>query len=162
MRAPQAPSNGGRRGRAFNLGLSLQAGEFGLERCQASAELFVLLARLGGHLPHRLELLALDHVQLAQQALALGLYHGFEIAPHALGRAGRIGHELGELVKKPVVGLGHGACPLGWQACAPLRTPPAAIMIVRITMMMEEAGIKPSLVWLGPCISAALSLACDF
>src|SRR5262249_23089639 len=109
---------------AVRLGSALQAREFGLERREASTELFILLARLDRHLLDGLELLALDHVHLAQQALALGFHHGFKIAAHALCRTCRIGHELGKLVEKPAVGLGHGlparcgGVRTAWHACS--------------------------------------------
>ena len=37
------------------------------------------------------------------------LHQRLELAAHALGGAGRVGHQLGELVEEAVVGLGHGA-----------------------------------------------------
>ena len=42
-----------------------------------------------------------------EDPLGLGPEQGVELAPHALGDAGRVVHQPCHLVEKPVVGLGH-------------------------------------------------------
>src|SRR5436190_20107431 len=59
--------------------------ELGLERGDPGFERLVLLARQPRHVLDRLELLALDHVELAQDAFGLGAEQGVELAAHALG-----------------------------------------------------------------------------
>src|SRR5258708_35723423 len=62
--------------------------ELGLERGDARLQGLVLLARKPRHFLGRLELLALDHVEVAQDAVGLVAAHGVELAPHARGDAG--------------------------------------------------------------------------
>ena len=65
------------------------------------------LARQPRHLLDRFELLALDHVEVAQDALGLMAQHGVELAPHALGDTGRVVHQPRRLIEESVAGLGH-------------------------------------------------------
>src|SRR5262249_17781390 len=81
--------------------------ELGLERGDARLQGLVLLAREPRHLLDRLEFLALDHVEVAQDAVGLVAEHGIEFAPHARGDAGRVVHQPRHLVEETVAGLGH-------------------------------------------------------
>ena len=74
----------------------------------AARQGLVLFARTGGHRLDRLELLARHDVHVAQHALALSTNEGRNLALHALRGAGGVRHQLGDLVKETVVGLGHG------------------------------------------------------
>ncbi len=58
--------------------------ELGLQRCDPGLQRLVFLARQAGHVLDRLELLALDHVEVAQNALGLSAHHGVELALGAL------------------------------------------------------------------------------
>src|SRR5262245_6692077 len=81
--------------------------EPGFEPGHARLEGLVLLARQPRHLLHRLELLALDQVEIAQDAFGLVANDGFDLAPHARGGAGRVVHQPRELVEEAVGGLRH-------------------------------------------------------
>src|SRR5262245_3586290 len=81
--------------------------ELGFERGDARLQGLVLLAREPRHLLDRLEFLALDHVEVAQDAVGLVAEHGIEFAPHARGDAGRVVHQPRHLVEETVAGLGH-------------------------------------------------------
>src|SRR6202011_4519582 len=81
------------------------------ERGDARGECLVLFARQPGHFLDRLELLALDHVEVAQHALGLIAQQRVELAPHALGNAGGVVHQPRHLVVEPVARLGHGFAP---------------------------------------------------
>ncbi len=83
------------------------AAELCFQRGDARLQRFVLLARDPGHFLHRLEILALDHVEIAQDALGLALEQGVELAPHARSDAGGIVHQPRHLVENPAAGLGH-------------------------------------------------------
>src|SRR5579883_1508810 len=70
-------------------------------------QLFVLLARLGGHRPDRLELVAAGDVHAVEDLGDLVAETGFHLVLDAAQRAhGAVGH-LGEVVEKGVAGL-HG------------------------------------------------------
>src|SRR5215468_2729102 len=81
--------------------------ELGFERGDARLQGLVLLTREPRHLLDRLEFLALDHVEVAQDAVGLVAEHGIEFAPHARGDAGRVVHQPRHLVEETVAGLGH-------------------------------------------------------
>src|SRR5262245_46079054 len=81
--------------------------EPGFERGHPPFERLVLLARQARHLLHRLELLALDEVEVAQDAFGLVANDGFELAPHARGGACRVVHQPRDLVEEAVGGLRH-------------------------------------------------------
>src|SRR5581483_267279 len=74
-------------------------------------EHLVLLAGDPGHLLDGFELLARDHVKLAQHALGLGAEHGVELAPHALGDPGGVVHQPRDLVKESAARLRHRSPP---------------------------------------------------
>src|SRR5947207_8685822 len=94
--------------RRLGLRLGLRLGfNLGFERGNPGLERLVLFARQPGHLLDRFELLALDHVEVAEDALGLMAQHGVELAPHALGDAGRVVHQPRRLVEEPVAGLCH-------------------------------------------------------
>src|SRR5450830_1379438 len=86
-------------------------GRLGLQRRDARLQGLVLLARQAGHFLDRLEFLALDHVEVAQDALGLGPEQSVEFAPHPLRDPGGIVHQARHLVKNAVAGLGHGLPP---------------------------------------------------
>src|SRR6202140_3593792 len=79
-----------------------------LQRRDAGLERFVFLARQAGHVLDRLEILALDHVEIAQDALRLVAEQRLDLAPHALRGAGGVVHQPRDLVEEPVCGLDHG------------------------------------------------------
>src|SRR6185369_16135862 len=81
--------------------------EPGLQRRNARLQRLVLLARQAGHLLHRLEFLALDHVEIAQDAFGLVAHDGVDLALDALRGAGGVVHQTADLIEKPVAGLGH-------------------------------------------------------
>ena len=60
------------------------------------------------HFLHRLEILAVHHVEIAQDALGLMFEQGIELAPDALRHTGGVVHQAGHLVENPVLRLGHG------------------------------------------------------
>src|SRR5262245_33617610 len=101
-----------------------QACDLAFERGNTRRQALVFFARLCGHLLHRLELLALHDIEVAQQALALRPHQGFELAAHALRCPGSIRHQLGEFVEKAVVALSH----------ARIRSPAGADALARLTM----------------------------
>src|SRR5580704_6810491 len=78
-----------------------------LQRRDAGLERFVFLACQAGHVLDRLEILALDQVEIAQDALRLVAEQRLDLAPHALRGAGRVVHQPRDLVEKPVCGLDH-------------------------------------------------------
>src|SRR3954465_1892853 len=98
------------------LGLELGL-KLGFERGNPDLERLVFLARQPGHVLDRLELLALDHVEIAEDALGLMAQHRVELAPHALGDAGRVVHQPRRLVKEPIAGLCHRRLRANWSDC---------------------------------------------
>src|ERR1700675_48345 len=93
----------------------------------------ISLARQPGHVLDRLEILALDQVEIAQDALRLVAEQRLDLAPHALRGAGRVVHQPRDLVEKPVCGLDHGC----------LRTPLAeSRLICPQTMAMVRRARK--------------------
>src|SRR6202011_5423852 len=87
-----------RRGRNAELGF--QCGDARLQR-------LVLLAREPRHVLDRLELLALDDIEVAQDFFGLVADHGIDLALDTLSGAGGVIHQTPDLVEKPIAGLGH-------------------------------------------------------
>src|SRR5580698_10724268 len=79
-----------------------------LQRGDACLVRLFLLARQAGHVLDRLEILALDHVEIAQNALRLVAEQRLDLAPHPLRGAGGVVHQPRDLVEEPVCGLDHG------------------------------------------------------
>src|SRR6267154_1225990 len=90
--------------------------EPGFQHGDARLQRLVLLARQPRHVLDRLELLALDDVEVAQEFFGLVADHGIDLALDALGGAGSVVHQAADLVEKPIAGLGHlersGRCKL--------------------------------------------------
>src|ERR1700687_1220899 len=102
--------------RTKRLPIRLQAAD--IRRCWRNAELgfqhrdtrlqrLVFLARQPRHVLDRLEFLALDDVEVAQDFFGLVADHRIDLALDALGGAGGVIHQTPDLVEKPIVGLGH-------------------------------------------------------
>src|SRR5499426_5196 len=83
--------------------------KLGFKRGDAGLQGLILLARQPRHVLDRLELLALDHVEVAQDAVGLVADHGIELPPHPRGNAGGVVHQPRKLVEEAVAGLGHVA-----------------------------------------------------
>src|SRR5580698_9602547 len=81
--------------------------QFGLQRRDPGLQRLVFLARQPGHVLDRLELLALDDIEVAQDFFGLVAHHGIDLALDTLGRAGGVVHQPADLVKEPIAGLGH-------------------------------------------------------
>src|ERR1700733_746616 len=81
--------------------------ELGFQRGDAQLQRLVFLARQPRHVLDRLELLALDDVEVAQDLLGLVAHHRIDLALDALGGAGGVVHQAADLVEKPIAGLGH-------------------------------------------------------
>src|ERR1019366_7078264 len=81
--------------------------KLGLQRGDARLEPLVLLARQPRHVLDRLEFLALDDVEVAQDFFGLIADHGVDLALDALGGARGVIHQAPDLVEKPIAGLGH-------------------------------------------------------
>src|ERR1700690_1910063 len=81
--------------------------EFGLQHRDARLQRLVFLARQPRHVLDRLELLALDDVEVAQDFFGLIADYGIDLALDALGGSGGVVHQAPDLVKKPIAGLGH-------------------------------------------------------
>src|SRR5258705_13775477 len=81
--------------------------ELGFQRSDARFQRLVFLARQPRHFLDRLELLALDDVEVAQDFFGLVADHRIDLALDALGSAGRVVHQAPDLVEKPIAGLGH-------------------------------------------------------
>src|SRR3981081_985854 len=64
------------------------------------------------HVLDRLEFLALDDVEVAQDFFGLVAHHGVDLALDALGGAGGVVHQTADLVEKPIAGLGHWNAPV--------------------------------------------------
>src|ERR1700716_4188159 len=81
--------------------------EFCFQRRDARFEGLVFLARQPRHVLDRLELLALDDVEVAQDFFGLIADHRIDLTLDALGGAGGVIHQTPDLVEKPIAGLGH-------------------------------------------------------
>ena len=90
--------------------------DLGFQRRDPGLQGLVFLARQAGHVLDRIELLALDEVEVAQDALGLVANDRIDLALDALGGAGGVVHQTADLVEKPIAGLGHlersGRCEL--------------------------------------------------
>src|SRR5262245_21743901 len=119
--------------------------EPGFERSDARLERLVLLARQPRHLLDRLELLALDQIEVAQDAFGLIANDGFDLAPHARGGACSVVHQPRDLVEEAVGGLRHHGSRVRMKMPAP-------------TMGTDRVGRKArSLVGPAICVIAARS-----
>src|SRR5262245_25503841 len=96
---------------AADIGRGRRNPEFGFKDGDARLQRLVFLARQARHVLDRLELLALDDVEIAQEFFGLVAHHRVELALHALCRTRGVIHQATDLVEKPVVGLGHGETP---------------------------------------------------
>src|ERR1700686_356083 len=110
-RKPPGLTSGRNAARCLSRGCG--AGSAGLAECRlqrrdAGLERLVFLTRQAGHVLDRLEILALDHVEIAQDALRLVAEQRLDLAPHALRGAGGVVHQPRDLVEEPVRGLDHG------------------------------------------------------
>src|SRR5262245_31561687 len=74
--------------------LAAQHRDLSLEGGNTLAQPVILLARFGCHFFDGLKLLALHHIHVAQDLLALRPHHRLELALHALCRTGGVGHQL--------------------------------------------------------------------
>src|SRR6266851_5368731 len=81
--------------------------ELGFQRRDARLQRLVLLARQPRHVLDRLELLALDDVEVAQDFFGLIADHRIDLTLDALGGTGGVIHQAPDLVEKPIAGLGH-------------------------------------------------------
>src|SRR5229473_1383503 len=88
--------------------------EFCFQRRDARFECLVFLASQPRHVLDRLELLALDDIEVAQDFFGLIADHRIDLTLDALGGAGGVIHQAPDLVEKPIAGLGHlGESPVG-------------------------------------------------
>src|SRR6202022_648840 len=81
--------------------------EFGFQCRDARFQRLIFLARQPRHVLDHLELLALDHVEVAQEFFGLVADHGVNLALTPLGGARGVVHQPPDLVEKPIGGLGH-------------------------------------------------------
>src|ERR1700682_6324866 len=81
--------------------------EFCFQRDNARFKRLVFLARQPRHVLDRLELLALDDVEVAQDFFGLIADHRIDLALDALSGARGVVHQAPDLVEKPIAGLGH-------------------------------------------------------
>src|SRR5450631_487066 len=81
--------------------------ELGLQHRDARLQRLVFLARQPRRVLDRLELLALDDIEVAQDLFGLIADHGVDLALDALGGAGGVIHQSPDLVEKPIAGLRH-------------------------------------------------------
>src|SRR5271165_4023599 len=81
--------------------------DLGLQCRNPRLQSLVLLACRPRHVLDRLELVALDHVKLAQDAIGLIAEYGVELAPDPRSDARRIVHQPRYLVQEAIGGLGH-------------------------------------------------------
>src|SRR3990167_8710422 len=88
------------------------SGELGLQFGDLLFQFLVLLARLGGHGFHGVDLVAPRNVHAVQDLGDLVAHAGFDLVLHAAERAdGAVGH-LGEVVDEGIAGL-HRLAPEG-------------------------------------------------
>src|SRR5215468_8299930 len=83
---------------AAGLGLGRRAAGLALQRRDPCLQRFVLLARKARHVLDRLELLALDHVEVAQDLFDLVAPERVDLALDALGCARGVVHQPSDLV----------------------------------------------------------------
>src|ERR1700736_1214194 len=81
--------------------------ELGFQRTDARFQRLVFLARQPRHVLDRLELLALDDVEVAQKFFGLIAHQRIDLALDALGGARGVVHQAADLVEKTIAGLGH-------------------------------------------------------
>src|SRR4030081_2487964 len=112
-RAPPGRVNGPTRPRPSSL---RGDAELRFQHRDARLQRLVFLARQPRHVLDRLELLALDDIEVAQDFFGLVADDGVDLALDALGGAGGVVHQTADLVEKPIAGLGHlersGRCKL--------------------------------------------------
>ena len=86
--------------------------KFCFQSLDARAQRIVFITRLDGHFTHRVGFLGLGLNTTVKPAVGLGMKGGFRFLAHALRRAGRIGHQLGEFIQNTVGACrAHGAVP---------------------------------------------------
>src|ERR1700761_4815808 len=96
-----------------------RSAQFGLQRRNPGLQRLVFLARQPRHVLDRLKLLALDDIEVAQDFFGLVAHHGVDLALDPLGCARGVVHQPADLVKEPIVGLGHPGCSASlWAAIA--------------------------------------------
>ncbi|CUX10110.1 hypothetical protein AGR8A_Cc30190 [Agrobacterium fabrum str. J-07] len=90
----------------------LGGGKLCFQGLDAGAQRVVFIPRLNGHFANCVELLAPDDIQAVQPAIRLRMKSSLGFLAHALRRAGRIGHQLGEFIQKTIGACrAHGAHP---------------------------------------------------
>src|ERR1700712_5383980 len=102
-----APLHPGYEASDSRAGLGRRHPELGFQRGDPGLQRLVFLTRQTGHILDRVELLALDEVEVAQDALGLVADDRVDLSLDALGCAGGVVHQTADLVEKPIVGLGH-------------------------------------------------------
>src|SRR6195952_950199 len=106
--------------------------ELRFQRRDARFQRLVFLAGEPRHVLDRLELLALDDVEVAQDFFGLVAHHGVDLALDALRGAGGVVHQAADLVEKPIVGLGH----VNISGCG-------SVLTMAIRADLFKAGPKP-------------------
>jgi hypothetical protein len=85
--------------------------QLGLELDDARLQRLILFARQPRHVFDRLELLARNHLEIAQDAFGLMAKQRIDLAPHTLRDPGGVIHQARHLVKETVGRLYHGLSP---------------------------------------------------
>jgi hypothetical protein len=96
-----------RRGSARTAGRGIGPGKPRFQGRNARFERFIFLAGEPGHILNGLEFFALDHREVAENALRLGAEQRLGLAPHALRYPRRIVHQFRNFVEEPVRRLDH-------------------------------------------------------